>query len=89
MSPFDCGVQSVVCENAGRVASPFKSLAATAATEHPAGMRATHSMNWWITDITGPRALAMMASPWGKLLQGSPYLPERSMRAAAITDGFA
>jgi methyltransferase (TIGR00027 family) len=34
-------------------------------------LRATQSIRWWITDIAGPRALAMMASSWGNLLQGA------------------
>lgn len=34
-------------------------------------LRATRSMQWWITDLAGPRALAMMASSWGKLLEGA------------------
>jgi methyltransferase (TIGR00027 family) len=37
------------------------------------GLRTTRSMRWWITDLAGPRALAMMASSWGKLLQGARF----------------
>ena len=37
------------------------------------GLRATRSIQWWITDIAGPRALAMMASSWGKLLEGAEF----------------
>ena len=33
-------------------------------------MHSSPSIGWWITDIAGPRALAMMASSWGKLLTG-------------------
>jgi methyltransferase (TIGR00027 family) len=28
------------------------------------------SITWWITDLAGPRALAMIASSWGRLLPG-------------------
>ncbi len=38
-----------------------------------ASMHATHSVNWWVTDIAGPRALAMMTKSWGSLLQGAQF----------------
>jgi methyltransferase (TIGR00027 family) len=31
------------------------------------------SLAWWVTDLAGPRALAMMERSWGRLLQGSRF----------------
>ena len=38
-----------------------------------AALRSSRSVHWWITDLAGPRALAMMASSWGTLLQGAQF----------------
>lgn len=38
-----------------------------------ARLRDATSTAWWITDLAGPRALGMMTSAWGQVLQGASF----------------